>query len=129
MSAFFPHASTNPFQGGTVQGSINLPAQSLYPTLPSLYTLFKAAGVQQVIFYCSESLRAMQSICEAFLIFMPDSSRGRGPRSAAWFADYLRDQNDCDIESLVLAGGIKGWVAGGKDYTKYVQNFEPSMWK
>jgi arsenical-resistance protein 2 len=53
-------------QGGTVQGSINLPAQSLYPTMPSLHALFKAAGVRQVIFYCSEFNRMMQSATRYF---------------------------------------------------------------
>lgn len=41
-------------QGGTIRGSINLPAQSLYPTIPTLYTLFKAAGVKRVLWYCGE---------------------------------------------------------------------------
>ena len=39
-------------QGGTIRGSINLPAQSLYLTLPSLYAIFKKAGLRKVIFYC-----------------------------------------------------------------------------
>lgn len=46
--------SDNPVlnQGGTIRGSINLPAQSLYPTLPTLYAMFKAAGLRKIIFYC-----------------------------------------------------------------------------
>jgi arsenical-resistance protein 2 len=44
------------FLGGTIRGSINLPAQSLYPTIPTIYSLFKAAGVVKVIWYCCESL-------------------------------------------------------------------------
>jgi arsenical-resistance protein 2 len=39
-------------KGGTIQGSINLPAQSLHPTIPALYALFKAAGLRKVIWYC-----------------------------------------------------------------------------
>lgn len=39
-------------QGGTIKGSINLPAQSLHPSIPTLYTLFTGAGVKKVIFYC-----------------------------------------------------------------------------
>jgi arsenical-resistance protein 2 len=39
-------------QGGTIRGSINLPAQSLYPTIPALYSVLKAAGVRKVIWYC-----------------------------------------------------------------------------
>ncbi|RYP18975.1 hypothetical protein DL767_009723 [Monosporascus sp. MG133] len=41
-------------QGGTIRGSINLPAQSLYPSIPTLYEIFKAAGVRKVIWYCGE---------------------------------------------------------------------------
>jgi arsenical-resistance protein 2 len=40
------------YQGGTIHSSINLPAQSLYHTIPSLYGIFKAAGVGTVIWYC-----------------------------------------------------------------------------
>lgn len=43
-------------QGGTIAGSINLPAQNLYPSIPTLYTLIKAAGVSQVIWHCGKSL-------------------------------------------------------------------------
>jgi arsenical-resistance protein 2 len=40
------------FEGGTIRGSLNLPAQSLYPTLGTLYSLVRKAGVRDVIFYC-----------------------------------------------------------------------------
>jgi hypothetical protein len=43
------------YQGGTIHSSINLPAQSLYHTIPSLYGIFKAAGVGAVIWYCGRS--------------------------------------------------------------------------
>ncbi|KAL8773739.1 MAG: hypothetical protein Q9209_001507 [Squamulea sp. 1 TL-2023] len=36
----------NDHQGGTIKGSLNLPAQSLYPSLPTLYDLCLAAGVK-----------------------------------------------------------------------------------
>lgn len=39
-------------QGGTISGSINLPAQSLFPTIPALYSLFKAAGASRIVWYC-----------------------------------------------------------------------------
>merc|ERR1712000_603574 len=82
------------FEGGTIRGSINLPAQSLYSTIPSLYTLFSTAGVRSVIWYCG-------------------SSRGRGNRAAGWFADYIKDQNNTEMESRTLQEGIKGWATGG----------------
>jgi len=49
-----------PTQGGTILGSINLPAQSLYSTIPSLYNIFKAAGVRQVIWYCGKPSLAVR---------------------------------------------------------------------
>ncbi|KAJ9161168.1 hypothetical protein NKR19_g2551 [Coniochaeta hoffmannii] len=36
-------------EGGTIRGSINLPAQSLWPTIPTLYKMFKAAGLRKII--------------------------------------------------------------------------------
>jgi arsenical-resistance protein 2 len=39
-------------QGGTIRDAINLPAQSLYPTIPTLYSLFRAAGRNKIIWYC-----------------------------------------------------------------------------
>ncbi|KAL1841478.1 hypothetical protein VTJ49DRAFT_7033 [Mycothermus thermophilus] len=92
-------------EGGTIRGSINLPAQSLYPTIPTLYSVLKAAGVRKVIWYCS-------------------SSRGRGPRAASWFSDYLCDQGDGDMQSLVLVNGIKGWATAGPEYTKMMDEYE-----
>jgi arsenical-resistance protein 2 len=47
------------FEGGTIKGSLNLPAQSLYPTLPTLFNLVRSAGVKDVIFYCGMSLVAV----------------------------------------------------------------------
>lgn len=41
--------------GGTVRGSMNLPAHSFYPTRKILYDLCKQAGIKRVIFYCGES--------------------------------------------------------------------------
>ncbi|KAJ5321144.1 arsenate reductase (Arc2) [Penicillium atrosanguineum] len=45
----------NDFEGGTIRGSVNLPAQSLYPTRPALYTLFASSGVKHVIWYCGKT--------------------------------------------------------------------------
>jgi arsenical-resistance protein 2 len=41
-------------QGGTIKTAINLPAQSLHPTIPSLYRLFRDAQVKKLVFWCSE---------------------------------------------------------------------------
>jgi hypothetical protein len=39
-------------KGGTIQGSLNLPAQSLYPTIPTLYSLVSNSNAKFVIWYC-----------------------------------------------------------------------------
>lgn len=96
-------------EGGTIRGSINLPAQSLWPTIPTLYSILKAASVRKVIWYCS-------------------SSRGRGNRAAGWFADYISDQGDGDMRSLVLVNGIKGWATAGPEYTEWMDEYDESVW-
>jgi arsenical-resistance protein 2 len=57
------------------------------------------------------------------------ASNGRGPRCAAWFADYVAEQHEGDIQSFTLGGGIKGWVKAGKPYTELIDGFEPEYWK
>ncbi|KAE8388621.1 hypothetical protein ETB97_012786 [Aspergillus alliaceus] len=97
------------YEGGTIRGSINLPAQSLYPTIPALYSLLSASKVEYIIWYCG-------------------SSGGRGTRSAGWFADYIESQGDTTLKSLVLEGGIKGWAAAGPEYTDLMDEYDPSVW-
>ncbi|KAK6331873.1 hypothetical protein TWF718_002412 [Orbilia javanica] len=99
----------NDYEGGTIRGAINLPAQSLYPTIPTLYDLFKAGNVKQVIWYCG-------------------SSTGRGTRAAGWFADHIDDKGDTEMKSVILEGGIKGWVKGGKEYTDTMIGYVEGAW-
>ncbi|KAK0672419.1 Rhodanese-like domain-containing protein [Cercophora samala] len=99
----------NDFEGGTIRGSLNLPAQSLYPTLPTVYSTLKAAGLKKVIFYCG-------------------SSSGRGSRAASWLADYISSQNDTDMQSLALEGGIKGWAAAGPEYVQWMDEYDEKVW-
>lgn len=40
------------YEGGTIKGSLNLPAHSFYMNRGVLYDLCKRAGIQQVAFYC-----------------------------------------------------------------------------
>ncbi|CAI7580772.1 unnamed protein product [Penicillium discolor] len=97
------------YEGGTIRGSLNLPAQSLYPTIPTLYSLVSNSSVKYVIWYCG-------------------SSAGRGTRASGWFADYLEDKEDTEVKSLVLSGGIKGWAAAGPDYTSLMDGYDASVW-
>ncbi|KAK5050434.1 hypothetical protein LTR84_003715 [Exophiala bonariae] len=96
-------------EGGTIKGSINLPAQSLYPSLPTLLTLCQAAGVKKVIWYCG-------------------SSKGRGSRAAGWFDDLIKDRSIEGISSLVLKDGVAGWAHAGDDYTSLMEEYNASTW-
>jgi hypothetical protein len=63
------------------------------------------------------------------ITFAPGSSKGRGTRAAGWFADYIRAQNNTTMESSVLEGGIKGWVASGNEYVELTDGYDASIWK
>ncbi|KAI6103203.1 Rhodanese-like domain-containing protein [Pisolithus croceorrhizus] len=82
--------------GGHVRGSVQCPAQTFYDDLPSFHERFGER--KKVIFYCG-------------------SSRGRGPRCARWYQDYLNDKDDTKSEAFVMRGGIKEWKErfGGDD--------------
>ncbi|KAK2736238.1 hypothetical protein FQN57_000836 [Myotisia sp. PD_48] len=99
-------------EGGTISGSLNLPAQSLYPSIPTLYAVLKQGGIKKVIWYCG-------------------SSAGRGTRAGGWFADYLHDvkKGETGMESLVLVGGIKGWVKAGEEYITQMDGYDANVWK
>ncbi|DAA75856.1 TPA_exp: hypothetical protein A8136_1227 [Trichophyton benhamiae CBS 112371] len=96
-------------EGGTIRGSINLPAQSFYASRPTLYKLLKQAGIKKAVFYCG-------------------SCNGRGPRAAGWFADYLQERGESGIQSLILEGGIKGWVKAGEEYVTNMDGYDPAPW-
>lgn len=122
------------FEGGTILGSINLPAQSIFQTIPSLYNLFKAAGTRKVIWYCGQSdtdaALARDIIC--FCLWVVDhlvgSSLHRGNLAAAWFDDYIAERSDTAMQSLVLTGGIKGWAAAKGEFVRYMQDYDESKW-
>ncbi|CRK26396.1 hypothetical protein BN1723_013824, partial [Verticillium longisporum] len=99
----------NDHEGGTIRTSLNLPAQSLYPSIPTLYDVFRAAQVKTVIWYCG-------------------SSRGRGSRAAGWLGDQIAEKGDTQMRSVILGGGIKGWVAGGESFTAYMSGYEADKW-
>ncbi|KAK6337890.1 hypothetical protein TWF696_001368 [Orbilia brochopaga] len=99
----------NDYEGGSIHGSINIPAQSLYTTIPAWYSLFKAAGIKRVIWFCG-------------------SSGGRGTRSALWFQDYLDGKGDTEMKSMIMVGGIKGWVAAGGKFIDNMDEYVTSVW-
>lgn len=42
------------YEGGTIKGSLNLPAHSFYMNRAALFDLCKRAGVKKVAFYCGK---------------------------------------------------------------------------
>lgn len=56
------------------------------------------------------------------------SSGGRGTRTAGWFNDYIQDQGDKEMQSAILAGGIKGWATAGDEFVKFMDGYVPEHW-
>ena len=60
----------------------------------------------------------------------PGSSGGRGTRAGGWFSDYIKERNgENAMQSLVLTGGIKGWVAAGEEYVEQMDGYDASAWQ
>ncbi|KAF2403924.1 hypothetical protein EJ06DRAFT_505356 [Trichodelitschia bisporula] len=106
------------YEGGAIRGSLNMPAQSFYLNMPTLYRLCQGDGssvITRVMFYCG-------------------SSSGRGPRCAGWFADYVKaraaqEETPELTQVFTLEGGIKGWVNGGPEYIHFMDGFVEDYWK
>lgn len=45
------------YEGGTIKGSINIPAHSFYMNRAVLFDLCKRAGVKKVAFYCGRCIQ------------------------------------------------------------------------
>ncbi|KAJ7084514.1 S-adenosyl-L-methionine-dependent methyltransferase [Mycena belliarum] len=75
--------------GGHVKGSHVRPAQTFHTQLASFHAQF--ANARLVVFYCG-------------------SSRGRGPRCAGWYQDFLDAQALRAPEVRVLDGGMHAWL-------------------
>ncbi|KAL5615865.1 hypothetical protein FOBRF1_004613 [Fusarium oxysporum] len=71
--------------------------------------MFKSAGVQKIIWYCS-------------------SSRGRGPRAAGWFQDRIDKQGDSHMESAILFEGITGWAKAGGEFVEWMDEYDSTVW-
>ncbi|KAI9342803.1 Rhodanese-like domain-containing protein [Obelidium mucronatum] len=95
------------FGGGTVKGALNVHAQTFYDELPEFVAKHKT--VSKVFFFCN-------------------SSNGRGPRSAAWYQDRLDEQGITTSKGMVLAGGIKAWVASYKDDLDLTEGYDAAFW-
>ncbi|KAJ1303028.1 hypothetical protein OPQ81_011229 [Rhizoctonia solani] len=92
------------FENVFIKGAINLPAQSFYPTLPTITVLL--SKIPDVIFHCNSC-----------------TETGRGPRVAGWYAAQLKQLGITTSKAWILDGGIKrfGTLYGEND--KLVSKF------
>lgn len=105
--------------GDTIKRSLNLPAQSLYPAVPTLYSLLLISNVQTrclVLRSVSVLWTKGKNIILFSLYLGPPG--GRGMRAASWFVGYIVEQGETSMKSLTLEGGIKGWAMAGSEHTE-----------
>lgn len=103
---------TKDYAGGSVRGSLNIPAQGFYWNRGILYELAYKADIEWVVFTCGSCKEG-----------------SRGDRCARWFLQHVRETaGDQDMHVSVLDGGMKGWVAGGEKYWALMDGFERSAW-
>jgi len=98
------------YDGGTIRGSLNIPAQSFYLSIPTLYEAFSGAALKEVVFYCGSSLH-------------------RGTRAASWFNDFITSKGNTTMQSFVLVGGINGWARAGDQYVQRMDNYQEKLWQ
>ncbi|KAF2482282.1 hypothetical protein BDY17DRAFT_317044 [Neohortaea acidophila] len=101
------------YEGGSIRGSLNIPAQGFWWNRGMLYELAYKADMQWVVFTCNSC-----------------SPGGRGPRCAAWFLEFVRGvAGDEDMQVMALEGGMRGWVKGGEQFTGLMDGFKAEYWE
>ncbi|KAF2164105.1 hypothetical protein M409DRAFT_25452 [Zasmidium cellare ATCC 36951] len=100
------------YTGGSIRGSLNIPAQGFYWNRGALYELAYKADMEWVVFTCGSSKEG-----------------GRAWRCAGWFLEHVRHTvGDEDMQVFVLEGGVKGWVGGGEVYRGLMDGFVEGEW-
>ena len=49
--------------------------------------------------------------------------------AAGWFADFLSEQGDSELESFALLDGVLGWATAGEEFTDLMEGYEEAVWK
>lgn len=88
-----------------------------------------------VLWYVDALARSTTQLCSMSAWRLTDyslisgSSRGRGSRAAAWFRDHIEAEGKSStVQSVILEGGIKGWVAGGEEFTEMMEGYDGAAW-
>lgn len=101
------------YTGGSIRGSLNIPAQGFYWNRGALYELAYKADMEWVVFVCGSGKEG-----------------GRAWRCAGWFLEHVRGTvGDEDMQVCVLEGGVKGWVSAGEEYRGFMDGFVEGMWE
>ncbi|THX80888.1 hypothetical protein D6D04_04350 [Aureobasidium pullulans] len=107
------------FEGGCLRGSLNIPAQGFWWNRGMLYELAYKADIEWVVFTSSDLI----------VIATGGSSNGRAPRCAAWFKEFIDAAGDEQMQSMVLEGGVKGWVKSGPQFTRLMDGYKEPHWQ
>jgi arsenical-resistance protein 2 len=96
------------YKGGKIKGSLNIPAQSFYHSVEDIHNLAKQSGKGKIYLHCM-------------------SSRDRAVRTWGWLADTA-EKHGSKVKPLIIEGGILAWIAGGKEYTDLMDEYDPAAW-
>jgi arsenical-resistance protein 2 len=99
------------FEGGSIRGALNLPAQSIHSSIRTMATMCKLSHKPNIFIHCG-------------------SSQNRARRGWGYFQDLIEAEPEefGMLKPQVLQGGIKGWAKRGSDYTSLMDNYDQSKW-
>ncbi|KAI5210486.1 hypothetical protein E4T39_00091 [Aureobasidium subglaciale] len=131
------------FEGGCLRGSLNIPAQGFWWNRGMLYVRTISSLVALLRHPDSYELAYKADV--EWVVFTCGSSNGRAPRCAAWyearaisspapltdqcrFKEFIDAAGDEQMQSMVLEGGVKGWVKSGPQFTRLMDGYKESYW-
>ncbi|ANB15271.1 hypothetical protein AWJ20_2897 [Sugiyamaella lignohabitans] len=99
------------FKGGKIKTALNLPAQSFYNSVDSVYDLAEKSGKEAIYVHCNRS-----------------SVGSRGWRVAGWLQDTATSRGE-KVKIYAITDGIVGFATGGKEYTELLDEYDPEVWE
>jgi arsenical-resistance protein 2 len=121
-------------QGGTIRGSLHIPAKGFWWNRGILYELAFKADVEWVCFVGLDGEEDTGGEDESV---GDDGAEDGGMRlsskaeiCAGWFLDHVRGTvGDGDMQILVLEGDLEEWVNGGRAFVGLMDGFEREVWE